>query len=602
MSSLNDSGTAPDLELEGGLGRTPISLEAVVAQDLSASRTPGTVPVIVAALQKAVQTRHIYQSAASGARFADQLESELAAYLNVHQFLRLQVTPQGFRHHGAPIPNSHKPDLAAALAADGFLELLFKNGISRDELERGLNAFQIAFTTRPSGSTSIALWEEGLERLRFRCADELPGSGVEGLAGVNDFLPHDTGSQLKSDDLLRTPGTVGVAPQAPTAALVTPSPTSPEAASERAGRLLIELHAAPDGASELVAHLLGSMLDTWIEQGRIRIARGVLLHLRARSGMESAGEAFAGLLERVLERLCGESNVMALGRVLDGEAAEDGEMEAARDMLAQLDGAVGPLCDLLTRLESMQARKRVCSVLASVAAPNPGLLAERAAGQPWYVARNMAYVLGRIGTAEVVPHLRRWARHEESRVRVEVARALGRVHHANAANVLCDMLVDAESRVRQCAIWSIAAQPGPQVLPRLRRLLFEDREFRSWVAEERDDCFRTYGRLADARTFDELRAWLESRGLVNRGWSAELRRGAALALGEISRPEAAVPLLEEAGRTRDARLREACASALQSIHNRSTGASATSGGQLAKRIGGVMPRDGEIRLEFTDDV
>jgi HEAT repeat protein len=237
--------------------------------------------------------------------------------------------------------------------------------------------------------------------------------------------------------------------------------------------------------------------------------------------------------------------------------------------LAALPGALDPLCRLLLRQEDMQARKLICRVLAAVAKDDPGALAARAAGQPWYLARNIAYVLGRIGNSRTVPILKRWVKHEDEQVRVEVARALGRVRDPGAGPLLAEMLADTSWHVRQTAVWALAGRAENQALPQLRHILFEDRTFRTRRPEERDDFFKTYGRLANGAAFDELVQLLEQRSLMCVGWQAELRRGAALALGETERPEAA-RLLRLHQRERDPRLREAVGEALRNLRSRVT--------------------------------
>jgi hypothetical protein len=91
------------------------------------------------------------------------------------------------------------------------------------------------------------------------------------------------------------------------------------------------------------------------------------------------------------------------------------------------------------------------------------------------------------------------------------------------------MLLGASAKA-PCGRWRIRATARPAAV--CAPCSFEDRAFRSRRSEERDDFFRTYGRLADTAAFAELARLLEQRQLVAVGWNAELRRGAALALGE----------------------------------------------------------------------
>jgi HEAT repeat protein len=237
---------------------------------------------------------------------------------------------------------------------------------------------------------------------------------------------------------------------------------------------------------------------------------------------------------------------------------------AVRDVLSALPRAVEPLAALLATAEPARTRRLVCLALAAVAARDPGLLVQNAVGQTWYVVRNIAFVLGRIGDASVVPHLARWARHDDERVRIEVARALGRVRAPGACTPLLALLDDRDARVRRCAVWSLAALGDSAALPALRQRIFEDKAFRALTAEQRDDYFRTYGRLADDAAFAELQRLLGQRSFLGLGWGTDLRRGAALALGESGRP-AAEETLRAHAQARDARLRDAVRAGLEAL-------------------------------------
>jgi len=133
-----------------------------------------------------------------------------------------------------------------------------------------------------------------------------------------------------------------------------------------------------------------------------------------------------------------------------------------------------------------------------------------------------------------------------------------------ATMMLCDLLEDEERRVRQTALWALAERRDSRAVERLRHWIFESPTFRDKPVDERDDCFRAYGRLADEKELKRLSRLLDKRGWKDRAWLAELRRGAALALGESEWPQAR-RLLEKHARSRDARLRAICQGALQGM-------------------------------------
>jgi HEAT repeat protein len=612
------------------------------------------VQAIAQTLHKAVQACRMYATDKPPVAFVEQLERGLAAYLATQRFLRLQVTPAAFVFRGVEVLRDAGRDMSLPrlLGGDGVVELLFKDGVTRTELGRLVDALHRAAShLDPSHSPATLLWEADLRHVVFRSHDEFPHAGasafdVEALVRESETrLPQDAAPeppearaldrllggtstqvdavdsrQLDADpasgaamvsaasenDVFLHPAAAGAQTELRQALQITPRDRSTlrALALPRADETLLQLArqltgiALSDADEPLAAPargVLGDLVEALIAQRKMTLARDVVRFLQgsteslkqdedvliggapAPSPDATTGEnapaavpvsAPRALLESVIDRICEQRNVLALGGVLDDARAEASNARAVREILGSLrENAVGPLCTLLSRLENMQARKLVCQVLAAAAVAEPAMLARRAEGEPWYVARNMAYVMGRIGGSKVLPHLRRWSRHGEPRVRVEVARALGRVRHHSSATILCEMLADEETRVRQSAVWSLATLGDVRVLARLRAILFDERSFRSRRPEERDDFFRTYGRLADEVVYQELVRLLQHRTLVGVGWQTELRRGAALALGETGRPEAAELLDRQLG-TRDTRLREACASALRSFKNR----------------------------------
>jgi HEAT repeat protein len=544
-----------------------------------------------------------------------RLDVALRQYLQTERFLWLHVTPRGFRVHKTLLTDDSRA-LSARLAADGVVELLFKHGVTRRELERCIEALQAA----PAGSVHSSptrLWDAELRHIVFRCTDEILGgddarldlsgrsaSWPEGVAATE----HDGLVRRFEAALPRLGGRfdpeawnarVGLGPD-DRARLRVLWLDETQTVVERLARRLAALHdrerEAVRGGEGLV--LLGDVTETLLEQRKFALLRDVVAALQGKDGELAVSEA---TLEHVIGRLCSERHVRILGTVLEDRDARPDDVAAVHDILQALPGAVDPLCRLLVKLEDMQARRLVCRVLAFVAKEDPQALVQRAAGQPWYLARNVAYVLGRIGSVRVLPLLRRWIAHEDERVRIEVARALGRVHDPDASSLLADMLDDASWRVRQSAVWSLASMREGRVLPRLRALLFEDRGFRARRSEERDDFFRTYGRLANAAAYAELAKHLEQRHFVAVGWQAELRRGAILALGETGRADA-VPLLRAHENCRDGRLRAAVEEALQALRHH--GAAKLAGDDdwsVAARIAAAPRRELPFRIELAEE-
>lgn len=126
------------------------------------------------------------------------------------------------------------------------------------------------------------------------------------------------------------------------------------------------------------------------------------------------------------------------------------------DDLARLRGApadaVARLVDRLGHEPGAIRRRHLCELLADVARGNPDLLAPYLRTPPWYVARNLAYVLGELRSAEGIRHLTALARHEEYRVRREVLDALRRIGGAAARSGRAVFFEDPDPRIRRHCI------------------------------------------------------------------------------------------------------------------------------------------------------
>jgi HEAT repeat protein len=547
---------------------------------------------------------------AAATRAADELQRALVPWLENSLFLAITVSPRGFVVARKPIHAA--ADIAAALVAAGVVAIVFKRGASAPALAAWVAAFADAVSTAPETLAS-RLWSVDNAAAGVRWRDE---AAFEDGADLDEWIAAggaDAAGLEEHADLVRAfdagpaPGTPAPATDwrrlvALTAAererLRSETVESAAAAACRYGRSVAaraETGGDP-GARAAAATALAHLVEVLVQQRRVTWLRELFTHVHP-----TAADVDAQWLQPVLDRLCAEHNVLVLGEILEDRAAAAADVEAVRDVLGRLPRAVEPLAALLASAEPARTRRLVCLTLAAVAASDPGLLVERAVGQTWYVVRNIAFVLGRIGDASVVPHLARWARHDDERVRIEVARALARVHAPGASDVLLGLLDDRDVRVRQCAVWSLSALEDRTVLPRLRQRLFDDREFRDRPSEERDDFFRTYGRLTDDAGFDELQQLATHRPRFAFGWAVELRRGAVLALGESGRAGADATLRALAA-SRDGRVRDAAQAALATLETGPRAPRLLDEDDWCEpaRIGGDTSTEKRFRLEAED--
>jgi HEAT repeat protein len=523
----------------------------------------------------------------------------LRHYLGDNAFLRISCHEKGLRVDGTEVEDVQGVIglLGRTLVDQDVVELLFKDGIESRETEEFLHLLRRAKSIRGTEFDNLAtlLWEADLAHVAFRCSDELPvnharevevfdldrcGAGpifeasqemvadpkedsvVSAVVAIDEFPRVDVEElpiHLKQALFLSPEDTLA------TQALTIPAPE--ESLNQLVFRLVDVYSSETDEViREDSRELLVKTIEALLREKRLVQVHELLLWLQSQK--DDGATHWHDLVGIVQECICAPQTVLLLGNVLNDRNAASEDVQSVRELLLHFDErTVDPLCQVLEKLESMEARKLVCQVLAVVGAADPAGLARRSKGQPWYVARNLAYVLGRIGTEEVLPHLRQWAVHRDERVRVEVARALSKLDNAESTEILCGLLNDEQYRVRQSAVWALSERADPIALEHLRRLLFEDRDFRERPVEERDDYFRTYGRLVRDGSFQELLDIAQQRQILARGWKFELRRGAMIALAETGRSEVR-PILQKNSETRNGRIREAARNALRDLRSR----------------------------------
>ena len=518
----------------------------------------------------------------------DRLMRELDAHLETHAFLQLSVGRESlvFQGHAVLELRGNRGLLAAILASGDVVEVLIKRGVRRAEIERFVGALHRSPRV-PDGvqSAAASLWECDLEFIRVRCSeDRLPRRPARfdafDLANVPVERAEEVSTDLTLDpaytaaaevedmphvDLDALPASVLGALADSQDATREPEHFMPrgEAAVEELGRTLtgMQLVERDEGALNLGRALLIRILEMRLQARRWNAIHEFMSDLWE----QSRHRAVAITLRRVVAALCQEPYILAFGEVLLESRGRSLEARRVRKILERLgETAIEPLWNIYQEANDESQRETIGEVLTVVAWKEPGELVRHVEKRPWNEVRDLIFILGQIGGSKVAPALRRWTQHEDSRVRIEVLRALTAHDNSTATTVLCDMLADPDYRVRQTAVWSLATRGDRQALQRLNKIIFEDAGFRERSQDERDDFFRTCGRLANEKTLEKLAEIVQQRQLLARGWKAELRRGAALALGESGWEEAR-PLLEKASKSRDARLREACRSALAAL-------------------------------------
>jgi len=123
---------------------------------------------------------------------------------------------------------------------------------------------------------------------------------------------------------------------------------------------------------------------------------------------------------------------------------------------------VARLVDRLEHEPGALRRRRICDLLVDVAV-DPGRLAPYLTTSSWYVARNLAYVLGELRDPNGIALLGTLGRHEEYRVRREVIDALRKIPGERSRAALRSFVHDPDPRIRRHLIDGMGSGYDPQL-------------------------------------------------------------------------------------------------------------------------------------------
>lgn len=135
---------------------------------------------------------------------------------------------------------------------------------------------------------------------------------------------------------------------------------------------------------------------------------------------------------------------------------EEVTAEEVHDLLRHFGGpALDAVLDLLANAEDRTTRSQLVSLAADLAATDTQRIAQRLGDPRWYVVRNIATILGRVGGADVLTPLISLSTHQDATVRREVARGLVRSGGSDAVPYLRRLADDREASVRTTALNAI---------------------------------------------------------------------------------------------------------------------------------------------------
>ena len=191
---------------------------------------------------------------------------------------------------------------------------------------------------------------------------------------------------------------------------------------------------------------------------------------------------------------------------------------------------------LLERLEhehDRTLRLTIRGLLIALGKVHVEALRSRVLHKRWFVARNVASILGEIGGEKAVEALAEAARHEEPRVRREALNALGKTGGPGAALAISGALEDTDNDVALCAARWLTTLEEASPLDGLFGII-QSARFNRLDPDTVMSAIQTIGRRDDARAADFLKQLARKRISSFFGSKRRIAACAAKALREKS--------------------------------------------------------------------
>ncbi|MDH3499952.1 MAG: hypothetical protein OEM97_07510 [Acidimicrobiia bacterium] len=212
-------------------------------------------------------------------------------------------------------------------------------------------------------------------------------------------------------------------------------------------RDLLDVEDRPERFRRVLRIWSGKMKSA-IRRGEIRRAE---LWVRAITDHPTYGPEWQDDVDRAVESTITDELLRQLLALNNDQERED---EIERFVVVAGKAAVRPLITILAEGDST-SRRPVMDLLTTLAARHPQPVIGSAAQAPWYLARNLAVILRRAhvtGAAQLMADL---VVHDDARVRVEAVRGLAVLGGAETLPLIADSMADEDDAVRSTALTAL---------------------------------------------------------------------------------------------------------------------------------------------------
>jgi hypothetical protein len=526
--------------------------------------------------------------------FRDNALKKFQFFLNKYNIFTLQIGEYDFSYNGKVLYENRdvKTSLAFLFYKDGLRELRFLKGLEDWEIEGLLDLIKRSDNINELEDDLVTLvWERDFSHINYLATDEfleenpvpIPENAdqlrknlvVSPLAHnvAVDLFEEDTEEGIELDRIFSKPieeplpvvSNRGVYFLTPEELEGLKKEVDAETHSTFVFNVvdilfeILALEKEQDSYKDVINYF-NKILDAFVTLGEFQKAGDLLKRFYIILKTYQLNEWQKEMIQKFILGAGETQRVELIGKVLERE--EGIRLEEVNNVLVLLQrNSIQPLIKLLGELKNSKIRRVLCDSLAEIGKNAIEIIVPFIDDKRWYLVRNIAYILGRVGKEQAFPYLQKLFNHNEIRVRREAIQALGLIGGPKAVGLLIRALTDIDARIRAMAAINLGKIGKTSGLASLLELV-QSKDFAKKDPTEMKAFFDAIGMIGSNEATPVLQEILERKSLFGRGKPDGMRNGAASALAMIGSAEAKAIL--EAGRdSKDESIRNACAQAMR---------------------------------------
>jgi hypothetical protein len=522
--------------------------------------------------------------------FKRKLHQEFCNFLDSNEELRLEVKSSQLLYQGKMVheDKDREEGIAYALHKDGVRELTFVQGLEQEELVHFLEVMELYLKSTDLEEDLVTLlWEKDFNHIKYLVVDDLLDVDIPKAEDIPDdwdfsrLLDSETPLSGEEKLLLEQKEEQRREPLEKLGEFSSKEIEEIQKLLESDDHyhswddfftILGEILTTENNFSEYdeLMKNIEKILDALINVSDFDSASKIMGRLRGfeQATRNSSSQTNLGnqrkveRIKKTIDQAGEEKKVRNLCRVLNEKEMVD-LSKVKKYLLSLNSNSIPPILHMLRELKNFSSRKMVCEVLEKVGKDHIGMVGQGVYDSLWYVVRNVAVVLGKIGKEEGVKFLRKIMNHSDMRVKKEVITSLIKISGREAQGFLVSALEDKDNEIRLLACRGLAQRKEKGALPVLMKIIQSD-QFIDLPGEEKRCVLESLAMIGEDEVVPFLKKLVDKRRWLRRDKHNETRIFAIRALGFI-KTQLAYQTLQELSKKRNKVIRQACQSALRKL-------------------------------------